>query len=112
MARTIESMIIEHGIINVIHGQEEAFEAAAAQAAHVIARSPGFRFVRFSRGVERPSTYLLLVGWDSLEDHNDGFRGSDLFREWRAHIGPYFDGPPEVEHYAGAVPGVGDISGL
>ena len=62
--------------------------SAAAEATHVIAQAPGFRFVRFSRGVERPSTYLLLVGWDSLEDHTDGFRGSDLFRQWRAQPAP------------------------
>ena len=99
-------MIIEHGTINVLAGQEAAFEAAYVEAAQVIARSPGFHFVRLSRGVERPSTYLLLVGWDTLEDHTIGFRESDLFGEWRGWIGPYFAGPPEVEHY------VGDISGL
>jgi len=98
-------MIIEHGSIKVLAGRERDFEAAFVEAAAVIARSPGFRFVRIVRGVERPSTYLLLVGWDTLEDHTVGFRGSDLFTQWRALIGPYFDGPPEVEHY------VGDLGG-
>jgi heme-degrading monooxygenase HmoA len=99
-------MVIEHGAINVVPGQEAVFEAAFTEAAEVIAQSPGFQFVRLSRGIERPSAYLLLVGWDSVDDHVIGFRGSDLFGQWRALIGPYFDGDPFVEHYEG------DITGL
>jgi hypothetical protein len=34
-----------------------------------------------------------------LEAHTEGFRGSELFKEWRTLIGPFFDGPPLVEHY-------------
>ena len=94
-------MIIEHGSIAILAGHEADFEAAFVEAATVIAQSPGFRFVRIARGVERSSTYLLLVGWDTLEDHTVGFRGSDLFTQWRALIGPHFDGAPEVEHYVG-----------
>ena len=94
-------MIIEHGTINVLAGHESDFEAAFVQAAQVIAQAPGFQFVRIARGVERPSSYLLLVGWDTVEDHTVGFRGSELFTQWRSWIGPHFDGPPEVEHYIG-----------
>jgi heme-degrading monooxygenase HmoA len=103
-------MIIEHGSINVLPGHEADFEAAFLEAAKVIARSPGFRFVRIARGIERPSTYLLLVGWDTLADHTVGFRESDLFTQWRAWIGPHFDGQPQVEHYVGDLGGT-DIHG-
>jgi heme-degrading monooxygenase HmoA len=103
-------MIIEHGSINVLPGHEADFEAAFLEAAKVIAHSPGFRFVRIARGIERPSTYLLLVGWDTLADHTVGFRESDLFTQWRAWIGPHFDGQPQVEHYVGDLGGT-DIHG-
>ena len=96
-------MIIEHGSINILLGQETEFEAAFALAAKVIAQSAGFRFVRIARGVERPSTYLLLVGWDSIDDHVVGFRESERFTRWRALIGPFFDGAPVVEHYEGDI---------
>lgn len=99
-------MVIEHGEINVLPGQEAQFEAAFTEAAKVIITSPGCRFVRIAKGIERPSAYLLLVGWDSVDDHLVTFRGSDLFTQWRAFIGPYFDGAPVVEHFDG------DISGL
>jgi hypothetical protein len=29
-----------------------------------------------------------------------GFRGSPLFAEWRALVGPHFAEPPSVKHYA------------
>ena len=79
-------MVIEHGAINIVLGKESEFEAAFVKAATVIATSPGFRFVRVARGIERPSSYLLLVGWDSIDDHVVRFRGSDLFRQWRELI--------------------------
>jgi heme-degrading monooxygenase HmoA len=96
-------MVIEHGAIDIVPGQEADFEAAFAKAAKIIAKSPGFRFVRIARGIERPSAYLLLVGWDSLDDHLIGFRGSELLGQWRALIGPYFDGVPVIEHYEGDI---------
>ena len=49
--------------------------------------------------VERPDVYLFTIDWESLEAHTIGFRGSDLFVQWRALIGPHFDGAPQVEHF-------------
>ena len=94
--------VLEHGFIQVREQDAAAFETAYAQAKTVLARSPGFRFVELHRGVERPDMFLLLVGWDTLEDHVDGFRGSDLFTQWRALISPYFVELPVVEHFRAA----------
>jgi heme-degrading monooxygenase HmoA len=51
------------------------------------------------RGVEDPNRYLLLVEWETLDDHMVGFRESEAFVEWRSLIGPYFVSPPVVDHY-------------
>ena len=56
-----------------------------------------WRIRHLQRGVEQPSTYLLLVEWNSVEDHVQGFRESELFVRWRELIGSYFAAPPEVE---------------
>jgi heme-degrading monooxygenase HmoA len=93
-------MVLERAEIHVLPGQEADFERAFAQAREVVAQATGFRSIRLARGIESPHDYLLLIEWDSLESHTEGFRGSDLFSRWRALIGPYFDGAPEVEHYA------------
>jgi heme-degrading monooxygenase HmoA len=92
-------MIIERALMSITPGSEADFEAAMAQAKDVVAQSAGFHGIRVARGVESPSTYLLLLEWDTVEDHMVGFRESDLFTQWRALIGPFFAQPPAVEHY-------------
>ena len=92
-------MILERAVIHILPGQEESFETAMAQARTVISGAPGFRSLRILRGVERRRDYLLLVEWDTLEDHNVGFRQSQLFHQWRGLIGRYLDGEPNIEHF-------------
>lgn len=92
-------MVLEHALITVRPDSHAEFEAAMAKARGVISQAHGFRSFRLHRGVEAPDRYLLLVEWDTLEDHTVGFRESPAFLEWRSHIGPYFDSPPTVDHY-------------
>lgn len=93
-------MIIERAQMAITPGSEADFEAALAKAEDVLAQAKGFHGIRIARGVENPSTYLLLLEWDTVEDHTVGFRESELFAQWRALIGPYFAQAPAVEHYA------------
>ena len=92
-------MIMETAIIEVLEGQETAFEDALEAAKVVLAQATGFNMIYVHRGIERPSVYMLAIGWDTLEDHTVGFRESDLFVQWRALIGPFFANPPQVEHW-------------
>jgi heme-degrading monooxygenase HmoA len=92
-------VIVEHALLAVKPGQEDDFEAAFAQAQTIIAGMRGFRRLSLSRGVERPGTYLLLVEWDRLEDHTEGFRGSPEYDEWRRLLHHFYEPFPTVEHY-------------
>ncbi len=92
-------MIIERAAISVQPGREADFEAAFAQARLVVAAADGFRSLRIARGIEEPSTYLLLIEWDSVDAHMVGFRESERFTRWRELIGPFFAAPPAVEHF-------------
>ena len=92
-------MVIEHALLDVIPGLEGAFEAAFARAKPIISASPGFRSLRLSRGIETPNRYLLLVEWDTLEDHTEGFRRSSGYEEWRRLLHHFYDPFPEVDHY-------------
>ena len=49
-------------------------------------------------GVERPSTFLLLVGWDSVQDHLLGFPASPQFTRWTNLLVPFFEESAKVEH--------------
>lgn len=93
-------MILEHVILAIKPGSESEFESALAEAKEVISQVAGFRSLTLRRSIERPSTYLLLNEWDTVEDHMVGFRESDLFVRWRGLIGPYFEADPKVEHFA------------
>jgi heme-degrading monooxygenase HmoA len=91
--------VLEHALLDVVPGREDDFERAFEQASPLIAASPGFRGLRLERGVERPGRYLLLVEWDRLEDHTEGFRGSDRYDGWRSLLHHFYDPFPLVEHY-------------
>jgi len=92
-------MIMEHAIISIRTGSEADFEAAFEQARLVIATAQGFESLNLSRCIETPEQYLLLVEWETLEDHTVGFRESELFVEWRRLLSPYFESLPEVTHF-------------
>lgn len=92
-------MITEHALLPVIPGLERDFEAAFDRARLIIASMPGFASLSLSRSIETPSTYLLLVQWDSLEDHTEGFRGSPEYQQWRKLLHRFYQPFPLVEHY-------------
>ena len=92
-------MITEHAILPVIPGREVEFEAAFAEARQIISAMPGFRSLTLSRSIESPSSYLLLVEWETLEDHTVGFRGSPEYQQWRSLLHHFYDPFPTVEHF-------------
>lgn len=94
-----EAMVLEVALIDVTPGSEQAFRDAYAEARATIAGAEGVGEIRMTQGIETPTRFVLLVGWDSVEAH-DAFRASPAFGEWRALIGPHFAGPPHVEHFA------------
>ncbi|KQM82956.1 antibiotic biosynthesis monooxygenase [Agromyces sp. Leaf222] len=92
-------MILEHALLPVVPGLESEFEAAFDEARHIIASMPGFVDLTLSRGVESPSTYLLLVHWQSVEAHEVGFRGSPEYELWRSLLHRFYEPFPVVEHF-------------
>ena len=93
-------MITEHALLPVIPGREADFESAMTSALPLISGQAGFRRLSVTRGIESPSTYLLIVEWDSLEAHTEGFRGSAEYAEWRRLLHHFYDPFPVVEHFA------------
>lgn len=92
-------MVLEHAVLEIIPGQEDAFEEAFSTAKRIISAAAGFRSLRLSRCVENRSRYLLLVEWDRLESHTDGFRGSAAYDEWRTLLHHFYNPFPTVDHY-------------
>ena len=93
-------MILEHALLPVRPGRDREFEEAFAAATPIISSMPGFIALTLSRCLERPGTYLLLVRWETLEAHTEGFRGSGGYQEWRRLLHGFYQPFPTVEHFA------------
>ncbi len=102
-----EDMVLEHALLDLIPGEEAAFEGAFAEAKEIISAADGFRSLRPTRCAECRHRYLLLVEWDSAEHHTVGFRVSPAYQQWRRLLHHFCEPFPKVEHYepVAAVPG-------
>jgi heme-degrading monooxygenase HmoA len=91
-------MVIERAELSVIAGREADFEAAMERGVALLAAAPGCMSVTLARGVERPSRYLLMLRWRSLDDHT-AFAGTEGFLKFRQIAGPFFAERPAMEHF-------------
>jgi heme-degrading monooxygenase HmoA len=92
-------MVLEVATLHVRTGQGSLFEAAFARAQPIIASIAGYQRHELRRCVEHADQYLLLVWWETLESHTEGFRGSPRYQEWKALLHHFYDPFPVVEHY-------------
>jgi heme-degrading monooxygenase HmoA len=93
-------MILELADIRIHPGKGAEFDAAIIRGVEtVIANAKGYRGYKVNRGVESPDRYILMIFWETLENHTVDFRASPAFQDWRAIVGPFFAGPPTVEHF-------------
>jgi heme-degrading monooxygenase HmoA len=92
-------MILEAASLQVRAGQSDAFESAFREAQAIIASMPGYRSHELQRCLEREGHYLLLVRWDSVAAHEEGFRKSPGYQQWRKLLHHFYDPFPTVLHY-------------
>ena len=99
-------MILEIDTLTIRPGQSTDFESAFQNAQAIISSMPGYLGHELQKCVEQDHHYVLLVRWRSLADHEEGFRQSPRYQEWRRLLHHYYDPFPTVLHYA-KVAGVG-----
>ena len=93
-------MILEVADIRIAPGQQDSFDEAIQRGlTTVVNQAKGFAGWKVNHSVESPERYLLMIFWETLEDHTVGFRQGPLFAQWRAIVGPFFAQPPQVEHF-------------
>jgi heme-degrading monooxygenase HmoA len=93
-------MILEVAEFRIKPGTQAAFEAAIKQGVEtVIAKAKGYRGHKIHKGIDSPERYLLMIWWDTVENHTVDFRQSPAFPEWRAFVSPHFAAPPVAEHF-------------
>ena len=100
--------ILEAVMLQIEPGTASAFEAVFRQASPIIASMKGHCGHDLHRCLETPGKYLLLVQWQTVEDHTIGFRGSPDYQEWKQLLHHFYDPFPVVEHFEVVVP-FGDL---
>ncbi|MFK0729836.1 MAG: antibiotic biosynthesis monooxygenase family protein [Gloeotrichia echinulata GP01] len=92
-------MILEVAILEIKPGLAEEFETAFKTASSIIASMSGYISHELQRCIETPNRYILLVRWQTLEDHTVGFRQSPEYQQWRSLLHNFYNPFPRVEHY-------------
>lgn len=92
-------MILEVAILHIKEDQEIQFEHDFKIAGQYISSIKGYINHSLKKCMEEKNKYILLVNWESLEDHTIGFRTSKQYFEWKKLLHHYYDPFPVVEHY-------------
>lgn len=94
-----QTEVLEVATLDIYAGQEAAFENVLIDAEKIIRTLPGYISHQIKRCLEKRNRYVLLVEWQSLEDHTVGFRESDAYLQWRGLLNQYLMPEPIVQHY-------------
>ncbi|WML58673.1 antibiotic biosynthesis monooxygenase [Neobacillus sp. PS2-9] len=92
-------MILEAVMLQVKEGMEGEYEVAFREASKIISSMKGYISHELQRCMEVKGKYLLLVKWETLDDHTVGFRQSKEYQEWKKQLHHFYDPFPVVEHF-------------
>ena len=92
-------MITEIALLNIKEDQNELFETSFGTAQKIIASMKGYIQHELLKCIEAEDKYLLIVRWQTLEDHTKGFRQSEQYIEWKNLLHHFYEPFPKVEHY-------------
>ncbi len=92
-------MILEQAILHIKPGKSEAFEKAFKEAQKIISTMKGYIRHDVLKCIEENDKYVLLVEWETIEDHETGFRKSEEYQQWKKLLHHFYDPFPIVQHY-------------
>jgi heme-degrading monooxygenase HmoA len=92
-------VVTEIALLNLKQGSSKEFEDAFAIAQNIIASMKGYINHELQKCLEDDHKYLLVVEWETIEDHETGFRKSERYKEWKKLLHHFYEPFPTVEHY-------------
>jgi len=105
-------MVLEVAILDVLPDRTAEFEQAFGEAQRIISSMPGYLRHELQRCVETDARYLLLVWWQDLASHTEGFRNSPEYERWKQLLHHFYEPFPTVEHYTPVSDGEPDAEAL
>ncbi|WP_069470783.1 antibiotic biosynthesis monooxygenase family protein [Candidatus Marithrix sp. Canyon 246] len=76
-------MVLKVAMLNIKEGQNELFEESFSKAEKIISSMSGYISHDLKKCIEKQHKYILLVNWETIEDHEIGFRKSQKYEEWK-----------------------------
>lgn len=92
-------MITETAVLNIATEKAESFEVAFSEAQKIISSMRGYIGHELLKCLEVDNKYLLIVRWETLEDHTIGFRQSEQYKDWKKLLHHFYNPFPIVEHF-------------
>ena len=92
-------MILEVATLNIKKGLSKDFEENFQKAQSIISSMKGYISHDLKKCVEQDDKYILLVNWKTIEDHEEGFRKSKEYQQWKTLLHHFYEPFPIVEHY-------------
>lgn len=92
-------MITEIVSLFIKDNENDFFEESFAEAGKIFAAMKGYLKHDLQKCIEVPNKYILLVEWNSIDDHIKGFRKHKKYEEWKKLLHHFYEPFPMVEHY-------------
>lgn len=92
-------MITEIAVLYIRKNEGHLFENAFSEAQKIISAMNGYIEHELQKCIEEENKYVLIVRWDSIENHVEGFRKNEKYKEWKELLHHFYDPFPVVEHY-------------
>lgn len=92
-------MILEIAMLQVRPGMTTEFEHNFKLASMIISKMKGYLKHELQKCLEDSNKYVLLVQWETLEDHTIGFRESEEYKKWKELLHHFYNPFPIVEHF-------------
>ena len=92
-------MVLEVAILNIKEGLSKDFEVAFKKAEKIISTQKGYVSHQLKKCIEQEDKFILLVNWETIEEHEVGFRKSNEYQKWKELLHHFYKPFPTVEHY-------------
>ena len=101
----VENPIPPRGVTELIRYEfpdhlADSFPTVYKAVSKYLHASPYFRGVRLLRGIEEPGRFTVVIEWDSIAGHEQGFTNSPEFPAFIEPLRPYLPYVEEMLHYS------------
>ena len=84
-------MVLEVAILKIKEGLSVDFERNFELAKRIISSMKGYVSHELKKSIEETDKYILFVNWETIEDHEIGFRKSKEYQQWKELLHHFYE---------------------